>query len=753
MPSSIMTYFKKIRTRASYERGADGNPLRHSGNNEGTPFYWGSEGFPSHEEAQKIPLIEQVYNIPESYLKLRKASVIDQILRNDPVRFNTDVIYAIREALSPICNATFDYMLKPFEVFKSSFIYGPGDFRMYYCGHCKEASPQPFINFEHIPYVPKPQMEAEVQQRGRYRTRIYLKEKTEGTIKPIDYVCRKCGQSTPATMVFGVPDSPQGIELYKHHQVVDNYPKIQFMYNTVQVTCFYGKIQFKNISSMYVFNVKTGRSYAMPVLRDNKKIDNKYNSMVNFTFGHHTPRVLDLHPNSAPFQDLYAAMSKYIPFGKNFANMHRDAIRRPTSFTFSLNYFALANRFFNINRPHDTRFILTAPAREKRLLSKVPRNWQETICYVHKALPKQKPVRQAFYNGELGLNSLPRMFRWKKLITDPHLLVRVLSNEAVASILDSDVYYTADVVRQEKSRRIKFLEALIAFHGQATTVKKLEQGLGSLQRQVNNEFGEVTFEAEVSPQLFSDTASMYYKLLQYNVPIPMKGSIEDMHALYSYVLNNIEKENRLFHFPEEINNFSGECAGYTFELGKSTNYLRAVGRAMNICVGGYDYQVERGHCFIVTVRKDNDLYACLEIRNSSHVARLHAEKYQLVQAKHAYNRPLSEKFSSIVRAWAKRRDIGYDQNNYDMFSKDDDIDRAEPKRFYYKEVEMKGQSIQQQILTLLGKGNPPIAPANILNNLYPQQDDYYDEDEDNNHLNPDVEDLVDILPDDRILPF
>jgi len=538
------------------------------------------------------------------------------------------------------------------EIYTRSFLFSLDDSCWrYYCGECKESIPGP---------------------RMTVQTTMGVKNPLKGV------VCKSCGYEEPLNRVLFIESTALGSVFYRSFNVVDKHPKIHFHYNEVQVTCFYGKIQFTDVDHMYVFNLKTGQSYIMPVKVRGKRVSVKSNHIIKFTLGHDSPRHVFLLPDDDALLELVSTFEKYIScrplkeYIVDFPDLVGPTMRRPSRMI-PLSAFAYLNRFDGLTSKDMAWLMREYTPMHKKILYKLGTNWRRDVFRL-RGFPKYKATKRAYTNGSLGMGDICHLLSVAKVIKDPDLQIRM-----VALSDQFDVSYTS---AQE------FLQALVDFHGEATTVAKLE---AAVVRTTPSDW--------VRPrEAFADAALLWSRLKSYGVTVPLKGNLVEIHDLLSFLANNIKSRNVLFSKPKAFEDMVSEVDGYTFQLATSAHYLKAAGKSLGgICVSVYDSYVLKGDIVIVTIHKDGYIYACLELDLKRR------GRPMLVQAKHYRNVAMTPTFVKLVTKWLEANSFLQKEKLHDMSGVCEEEHYAVARRFEHEDIFLEeGGSAQEEATILLG---------------------------------------------------
>ena len=158
---------------------------------------------------------------------------------------------------------------------------------------------------------------------------------------------------------------------------------------------------------------------------------------------------------------------------------------------------------------------------------------------------------------------------------------------------------------------------------------------------------------------FKDTASIFaslsrkIKLTEKGKRELLSGSMKEIHDRIFVINDNLKNKNFYINYAEEDLSLNGVIGDYVFELAKTSNDMKVVGKEMHICVGSYDRKAWEKRCFIVFMKNNKgELQACIE---------LSGDKKRLVQAKDYCNNVLDKHKLPILVKWLKENGILFDE--------------------------------------------------------------------------------------------
>ena len=112
-----------------------------------------------------------------------------------------------------------------------------------------------------------------------------------------------------------------------------------------------------------------------------------------------------------------------------------------------------------------------------------------------------------------------------------------------------------------------------------------------------------------------DSARMYAQALAAGVTtIDNSGNIREIHDRIMHEYNRMRFRNRVISYDKTEKRFEQTVDDYQFILAEDTDRLYDIGNNLRICVGSYGENAVAKRCTIITMQKDNNYVACIELR-------------------------------------------------------------------------------------------------------------------------------------------
>jgi hypothetical protein len=138
-----------------------------------------------------------------------------------------------------------------------------------------------------------------------------------------------------------------------------------------------------------------------------------------------------------------------------------------------------------------------------------------------------------------------------------------------------------------------------------------------------------------SDYLFADSVRMYKNLPPQLRPERAVGNLKDIHDYLTVIDRKWRFGNRTIDYTDVEKALEIDCGEYSFRLAKDTDALYDIGKKLSICVGSYGRSAVSKHCTIMTMAKNNEPVACIELR-------VNKKSVNMVQLKSRFNHTVTE---------------------------------------------------------------------------------------------------------------
>lgn len=126
-------------------------------------------------------------------------------------------------------------------------------------------------------------------------------------------------------------------------------------------------------------------------------------------------------------------------------------------------------------------------------------------------------------------------------------------------------------------------------------------------------------------------------------------TLKDIHDKATEEYKKLKTVNRVINLTDNQKKLNDSCDEVEFKVCTETSQLDYIGDKMHHCVASYADDAVAKRCTIIGATKNNRLFACIEIRNNN-----------ILQAKGYCNQKLSKEDLIMVRSWANKKGLRYD---------------------------------------------------------------------------------------------
>lgn len=357
----------------------------------------------------------------------------------------------------------------------------------------------------------------------------------------------------------------------------------------------YGKYWLQKSTERYrfVFNLKTGHSYIMQGIDAfGKPIKNNLiNSRINqITLSGNNHRLHFGFPDEIK-DVVLTALEEYHGFRNNAA--------RAINSKCSIGEVAQLNYFYNIPECHlpyliDFCYYGGTNASSKRMVHDMKKALLANSFNVFPKYMQKRSIKKRLRKNI----TLSAVYRWlhKCNITDINVMNNIVDN------MSNSVFRNmhSNMCGDDSAQLVEFIKWVVKGRN-ADSVKTI----------IVNAFDNNYY--------LSDSARMLKQILAANIEVDNSGNIKEIHDRIMHEYNKMRFRNRTITYEKSEQNFEQTVDDYQFVLAEDTDRLYDIGNTLRICVGSYGERAVAKRCTIVTMQKDNQYVACIELyKNQGH---------------------------------------------------------------------------------------------------------------------------------------
>jgi ribosomal protein S27AE len=400
----------------------------------------------------------------------------------------------------------------------------------------------------------------------------------------------------------------------------------------------YGKywLQHETLRYRYIFNLKTGQCYMMRGV-DAKGNPSKYsqqsNRLRNYTFSFLTGVPLAMCNDFVRIVLEALSERKNLEFKTSFDGTNRDedaeVIYECCNRRIGIRKLGVLN-YFSDMKPSDIADLLDMDSFS--LTPAIKRNFRNLIDLSSAGevewLPKymQKPsIRRRLKKRVIAYY----MYRW--LYSVGIRDVNVMNN-VVDTYIDV-MYNKTPFFDANAPMPMSDIVSRWCLNPSDGTVEFMRWALKDRNAESTCQFIKSLFK--LRDYLFSDSVRMYRDLPPRLRPEHAVGNLKDIHDYLMVIDRKWKFGNRPIDYTDAEKALEIDCGEYSFRLAKDTDALYDIGKKMSICVGSYGRSAVSKHCTIMTMAKNNEPVACIELR-------VNKKNINMVQLKSRFNHTVTE---------------------------------------------------------------------------------------------------------------
>ena len=401
------------------------------------------------------------------------------------------------------------------------------------------------------------------------------------------------------------------------------------------------KFRFSKYIFPFVFNFKTGQSYKLPVLNGDTKqaLRVKNNGIKNISYC-----------RSLLFEAISGMRNEEVALIKIFINKARQYL------TYKDEFDKLENR---------TR-ILSAEQYNLSLEEYLSSNYNisESILSLVKYKHVSIKTISAFMCYYEELKNIRKYWLKPNFRKNVEKTLKLKFCEEAWEKINEALYYLYDILPlgrlkvDNQNKIINISKSLFdsrfesSYHYCASALAKFVNLFENENVGTNRILKLVKDGNKIPTYQISDTTKMLVTVKESGANIKTilrLKSFDEIHDRAMAEYKKLKLMNRKINLTEEQKKLNYSIDDVEFKVCTETDELQHIGDTMHHCVASYADDAVAKRCTIIGATKNNRLFACIEVRNGN-----------ILQSKSYCNQKLSKEDLVIVRSWANKKGLRYD---------------------------------------------------------------------------------------------